>query len=61
MKELARLLRRARRNGEISSRLPIGQLARLLCGQLSMLYVEHCGEPGVPRGPKCPTYCSSCF
>ncbi|MEO1336508.1 MAG: helix-turn-helix domain-containing protein [Myxococcota bacterium] len=41
LKEVARLLRRAKRAEEVSSRLSAVKLARLFCMQLSLLYVEY--------------------
>ena len=41
LKEVTRLLRRAKKNGEIGSDLSVAQLGRFFCVQLSMLYVEH--------------------
>ena len=46
-KEAARLLRRAKKNGQIDTPMSVVQLARFFCVQLSMLYVEH-WRTGVP-------------
>ncbi len=41
VKEASRLLKRGRRNGEVTDQVAVGQLARLFCVQLSLLYIEH--------------------
>lgn len=52
-KEVARLLRRAKSDGQIGSKLAVSQLARLFCAQLSMLYVEH-WRTGLPTWDELP-------
>ena len=53
VKEASRLLRRGRRNGEVTDRVSVAQLARLFCVQLSVLYIEH-WRTGTPTWAEMP-------
>lgn len=60
IKEATHIFRRARRDGEISSTLPMARLGRLFCTQLSMLYAEH-WRSGSPTWEEMPGLLSRLF